>query len=156
MRSITLITFLILLIQFSKAQTADAFEPLMESKVPVEVRETFANQHPTAKVEEWREFRGRFEAKYQADGEQMFSRYNDEGLFIEDRILMDWNKAPEKLKEGKEKTNKKYWEVVEFYKRIADNKEHSYILQLESDKGEVSTLYFDKSGELEVKSKSGY
>lgn len=138
------------------AQTTDAFAAISPSLVPNEVLASFNNQYAASDDEEWKKFRDIYEVKHKDSGKIIYSRYNKQGLFIENRILLDWENAPEQLKSGKNKTNQKYWEVTEFYKRVSKNKGISYILQLKNKSGEVETLYFDESGELDVKSKSGY
>lgn len=138
------------------SQTKDAFEKVKNESVPVEVISAFEEIHPSIKNPEWRSFRDRYEAKFKWNNHWYFERFNQAGLYTERRVLKDWNEAPQKLKEAKNKTAQKYWDVIEYYTRSNSAGQTSYILQLQSKDGELQTLYFDENATLETKSKAGY
>lgn len=138
------------------SQTKDAFEKVKNESVPVEVISAFEEMHPSIKNPEWRSFRDRYEAKFKKGDTWVFERFNKAGLYTEKRVLKNWNEAPQKLKEAKNKTAQKHWEVIEFYTRSNSSGQTSYILQLQDEGGELQTLYFDENATLETKSKAGY
>jgi len=137
------------------AQTPAAMTEVDADQVPAEILVAMDETYPKLKVDQWFFFDEIYTAKTEAAGMAKYSRFNDEALMIEERILMDWEKAPEKIKAGKEKTEFKYWDVVEFYEIQKEGKPFHYFLKLKSDKNEIKTIYFDLSGKLEAKSNSG-
>lgn len=139
------------------AQTPDAMHQVSADEVPPAVLQSFEKMYPDQEVEVWLFLDNIYDASIERDGRRVYVRFNEEGLQIEERIVMDWeSEAPEALKQGKNKTEQKYWDVVEFYKVAKEGEAISYILQLRSDQNELKTLYFDERGTLEVKSKSGW
>ena len=137
------------------AQTPTAMTKIDADEVPTEVLVAMSKTYPNQKVDQWFYFDEIYSAKTDAEGIAKYSRFNDEALMIEERVLWDWSEAPENLVSGKEKTEYKYWDVVEFYEIRKEGKAIHYFLKLKSDNNEIKTIYFDLSGKLEAKSNSG-
>jgi len=138
------------------AQTTDVFKVIEQDEVPMRVQDEFRTQFEGDSRVLWKSFDDRYEAVVKEDDQKVYYRYNDLGDYVEKRILLDWDEdATETLKNSKQKTQQKYWETKEFYLRTTPKGNKSYILQLENEDGKLSTLYFDDSGLLESKSKSG-
>lgn len=136
-----------------KAQTADAFQVIKKEQVPVSVIEAFEKSNAYESAPEWRVHLNIYEVK---NGNAYF-RYNENGALTEKRIQLDWEKdAPKALKDGKNKTYYKFWDVTEFYKADGDTGIY-YILQVtEKETNELATIYFDETGKLNTKSNTGY
>lgn len=139
------------------SQASIARSELKLEDVPKEVVEAFYNMNPDKEAEMWLEEHSFYQVKYMENGRVKFDIFNSEGGYVESKEYMPWTEAPEKLKDGLNKTFYKYWEVVESY-RMTDNTENLYytILVRNNKDGSERTVYFDKTGKLEDKSKSGY
>ena len=138
------------------AQSPEAMSKIETQQVPKEVKEKMSQAHPREKVEQWYLHNDVYAAKTSANGMSSFSKFNQEGLMIEEMLLKSWADAPEALKQGKQKTTYKYWEVTELYEIHQDDKISQYFLVMKNDKNEMKSIYFDPSGKLEGKSNTGY
>ena len=154
-KTISLLSTLILIFNLS-AQTPEAMTAIEESQVPIEVIKKLSKVMPEQKVEQWYVFDNIYSAKVMEDNMLKYQRFNSEGLLIEERMLKDWESAPEKLKQGKQKTTYKYWDVSEFYEVYSEGQLSHYFLMLKNDKNEKKSMYFDANGKLSSKSNSAY
>ena len=140
------------------AQTADAFAEIDITEVPKEVITSFNEMEPKAAVDSWRVERRKYEVKFKNNNRWVYHRFNDEGLFLETRVLKSWDKeASTGLKEGKKRTSYKYYDVIEFYEVETFDEDLYYVVQLEDrDTKDLQTLYMKDDGSLRNISKSGY
>ena len=137
------------------AQTPDAFTKIKMKEVPKSVKQSFMQMFPKADQVEWATFSDEFQAKHKLNNHTVFSRYNSEGLHLNDLTQLNWEKeADEKLKNSKKRSFYKHWEVIEFYRKESSEGDVSYTLQLKNEDNELGTIYFDGNGNLEEKSKS--
>jgi len=138
------------------AQTPEAMAEIEVRQVPMNVVKQMSETYPNLEVEQWYVFDELYSAKTTQEGIVHFSKFNAEGLMLEERVMKDWKDAPEQLKSGKDKTTYKYWEVTEFYEIFENGQLDHYFLVLENDKNEIKSMYFDQNGKLQSKSNSAY
>ena len=140
------------------AQTADAFAEIDKDEVPNEVITAFNDIEPNIAVDSWRVERTTYEAKFENNKHWIFHRFNDEGLYLETRMLKNWEKdASKDLKEGIMKTTYKYYDVIEYYEVETFDEDKYYVVQLEDEHTkDLHTLYMEDNGSLRNISKSGY
>lgn len=156
MKKLSLITIFCLGLIFSGfAQAPVIMTPVVADEVPTEVLMNMQKLYPESEVLEWLLFDRIYAAKIEDEAMIKYVHFNDEGLLIEERHLIDWQDAPEALKRGKNKTQFKYWEVTKLYGIHKNGKIDSYFMKLTSEKNEIKTIYFDSGGNLESKSNSG-
>lgn len=153
-KSFFTISFL-LIANFLFSQTIDGMVEVDESKIPPSIKATYAKLNPEIAVDQWLYYKNIYDAKF-VDAEQTkIYRFNRDGDLIEERVLIDWENAPENLKKGKELTQYKYWDVTELYEINKNGNVDAYFMKLENDKNEIKTIYFDESGNLDTKANSG-
>jgi hypothetical protein len=139
------------------AQTPDAYTKIESDEVPNEVMETFMQLHPKPIEVKWGSFNDEFQAKHKHNEHIVYSRFNAEGLHRNDLTQMNWEKeASKKLKDSKNRSFYKHWDVIEFYQKESSTGDLSYTLQLKNEDNELGTIYFDSEGGLDEKSKSAY
>ena len=147
-----------LLISFSlTAQESMIRKKIDVEDVPLEVLRGFQKVHEGKTADVWRMEQLFYQAEYTENGKKYFDMFNPEGRYIETKEIMPWEKAPQSLKEGFNKTEYKYWDVVESYRITNENNNLYYRIQVSNDEdGTDKTIYFDEDGTLEDKSHSGY
>ena len=137
-----ILTLFILLNISGFSQTTDAFNSIEKEQVPKAVQLKFEEMEPKSTVEDWKIFDRTYEAKFKSNKNWTFHRFNDEGGFLESRVLLDWEtNATERQVEEVNKTYYKYWKVIKFYKITSYDHKVYYIVQLENQEtGELETL----------------
>ena len=134
-----------------QAQTPEAFGKIKEKKVPKTVLSSYQSI-TNQPADQWAAFKARYQATTKKDNHIVFYRFNDQGLFKEKLVKLNWEtEAPERIKAGKATTQQKYWKVKEFYEVTADGGDISYILLLKDEYGKLATVYFENDGNLNGK-----
>lgn len=134
-----------------QAQTPEVFGEVEVKNVPKAVLSNF-HKITNQSADEWGAFKNRYQATSEKDKHRAFYRFNDEGLYKETLVKLNWEKdAPKGIKEGKSRIQQKYWKVNQFYEVTDDSEDISYILVLEDKDGKLATVFFDKGGNLRDK-----
>lgn len=134
-----------------QAQTPEVFGEVEVKNVPQAVLSNF-HKITNQSADEWGAFKNRYQATTEKDKHRTFYRFNDEGLFKEKLVKLNWEtEAPESIKVGKTRIQQKYWEVNEFYEVTADSGDISYTLLLKDEDGKLATIYFEEDGNLSGK-----
>lgn len=156
MKNIILVLLLLATTQVF-AQESIARNAISLDDVPLEVVDAFHRMHLEGKVDTWRVAGSLYQAEYTENGKTYFDLFNSEGGYIETKFPFEWENAPKVLKNGLNKTYYKYWDILESY-RITDETDNLYYTLRVRNKedGTERTVYFDKEGTLEAKSKSDY
>lgn len=152
---LTLLTTIILTFSLN-AQTPEAMTAIDAGLVPMQVVKKVNQINPEQEVEQWYVFDNLYSAKLTGDSMPKYQRFNSEGLMIEERLLKNWENAPERLKKSKQKTTYKYWDVTEFYEIHKDGQLSHYFLMLKDENNDSKSMYFDADGKLSGKSNSAY
>ena len=139
------------------AQASIARSELKLEQVPLDVIDGFQRMHLETNAEVWRESGGQYQAEYMEDGQVHYDLFNSSGNYIETKTPFAWEKAPKILKNGLNKTYYKYWEVLESYEITDETNNLYYTIRVKNkEDGTERTVYFDKEGTLEAKSKSDF
>lgn len=147
----------ILLCNSIYGQESIARSELKIEDVPPDVIDGFYRVNPGEEATAWIEGHGLYQVEYSEEGKIRYDIFNESGKYIETKEVMPWSEAPQNLKEGLNHTEYKYWDVIESY-HITDEGDNSYYTLIVRNKtdGSERTVYFDKNGTLEDKSKSGF
>jgi hypothetical protein len=138
------------------AQLPEGMSVIQEVDLPPEVIEGYHRVHQDHPAKEWRVFNDIYQVEYVDNGLIMYDRYNDEGLYLETRTRLNWEKsAPQQLVDSKQRTMYKYYDVTDYFHVETSDDDEYYILHLKGENNETQTLYFDEDGTLREKTKSG-
>jgi hypothetical protein len=140
MRSIvTTITFLLAITLSSQAQIRE---------IPKIVEETFANQYKGASNIEFRDQLVRVDVHFELDGESMIASYSNKGLWKETQKAWEFEKLPEEVKDGFEKSKFADREVTETVVLYLPGGTEQYRLLAKKNDVEKKYLYFNTKGRL--------
>lgn len=117
-------------------------------EIPKVVEETFANQYQGASNIEFRDQLVRVDVHFELEGESMIASYSNKGVWKETQKAWDFDKLPDEVKDGFEKSkyaDRQVKETVVLY--LPGGSEQYRILARKNDI-EKKYLFFNTKGRL--------
>lgn len=123
-----------------------AFSQIRE--IPKIVEETFANQYRGASDIEFKDHLVRVDVYFLLDGESMIASYTNKGLWRETQKEWSYEKLPEEVKNGFDKSKYADREVAETIVLYLPGDIVQYRLKAKKNDVEKKYLYFNSKGRL--------
>jgi hypothetical protein len=123
-----------------------AFSQIRE--IPKIVEETFANQYRGASDIDFRDHLVRVDVHFLLDGESMIASYTNKGLWKETQKEWSFEKLPEEVKNGFEKSKYADREVAETIVLYLPGDITQYRLKAKKNDVEKKYLFFNPKGRL--------
>lgn len=123
-----------------------AFSQIRE--IPKAVEETFANQYRGASDIEFKDHLVRVDVHFIQDGESMIASYTNKGLWKETQKEWSFDKLPDEVKNGFDKSKYADREVTETIVLYLPGDIIQYRLRVKKNDVEKKYLYFNPSGRL--------
>ncbi len=123
-----------------------AFSQIRE--IPKIVEETFSNQYQGASNIDFKDQLVRVDVHFVLDGENMIASYTNKGLWKETQKEWSFDKLPEELKTGFEKSKYADREIEETIVLYLPGDILQYRLKAKKSDVEKKYLFFNKSGRL--------
>lgn len=139
MKGLFLSAALILTSLFSEAQIRE---------IPKAVEETFTNQYKEATNVEYRDQLVRVDVHFELDGEVMIASYTNKGVWKETQKAWDFEKLPEDVADGFEKSKYADREVTETVVLYLPGGITQYRLLAKKNDIEKKYLFFNEKGRL--------
>ncbi len=123
-----------------------AFTQIRE--IPKVVEETFANQYREASDIEFKDQLVRVDVYFILDGESMIASYTNKGLWKETQKAWAYDKLPQEVKDGFDKSKYADREVAETVVLYYPGDVTQYRLKVKKNDFEKKYLYFNPAGRL--------
>ena len=123
-----------------------AFSQIRE--IPKAVEETFSNQYKGASDIDFKDQLVRVDVYFLLDGESMIASYTNKGLWKETQKEWSFDKLPEEVKSGFEKSKYADREIEEVIVLYLPGDILQYRLKAKKNGVEKKYLFFNKSGRL--------
>lgn len=117
-------------------------------EIPKQVEETFANQYQGASQIEFRDQLVRVDVHFMLDGESMIASYTNKGVWKETQKAWEFEKLPEEVKDGFEKSKYADREVTETVVLYLPGGSEQYRLLAKKNDVEKKYLFFNTKGRL--------
>jgi hypothetical protein len=117
-------------------------------QIPKEVRENFAQQYPMAKDTDFEDDLFDVNVKFVLDGEKMNAEYNNKGIWRHTEKKWMYDKLPDAVKDGFNKSKYAGREVKETVVIYYPGDVIQYRLKTEKSSVEKKYLYFNPEGRL--------
>lgn len=152
-----LITFVLILLV---STNADAKMNLVkESKIPVAVRENFAQRYPAIEKKKWKRTKETFIAKFKLNGHKVESTYESDGTWVQTEIRIKWEELPSAARKFYYASEFRWLKQTSTKKiQTLENKE-LYLIEGDNTNEESGPicrfkLWFSENGEI-IKEESG-
>lgn len=117
-------------------------------EVPKAVEETFSNQYEGASNIDFKDQLVRVDVHFELEGEKMIASYTNKGLWKETQKEWDFDKLPEEVKDGFEKSKYADRDVDETIVLYLPGGIEQYRLKAKKSGVEKKYLYFNPKGRL--------
>jgi len=118
------------------------------TKVPESAKENFSKQYPSAQKINWDNEVVTVNVRFELDGEQMNAEYNNKGIWKKTEKKWAFDKLPEVVKDGFDKSKYAGRGIVETVIIYLPGDVEQYRLKVEKNDFEKKYLFFNKDGRL--------
>jgi hypothetical protein len=135
--------FLILCVTISSAQSFSQV-----TRIPESAKENFARQYPSAQNVNWDNDLISVNVRFELNGEQMNAEYNNKGIWKKTEKKWTYDKLPEAVKDGFNKSKYADRGVTETVILYLPGDVEQYRLKVERNDLQKKYLFFNKEGRL--------
>lgn len=118
------------------------------TKIPESAKENFSKQYPSAQKVNWDNDVVNVNVRFEVDGEQMNAEYNNKGIWKKTEKKWAFDKLPEEVKDGFNKSKYAGRGIVETEIIYLPGDVEQYRLKVEKNDVEKKYLFFNKDGRL--------
>jgi len=118
------------------------------TKVPQIAKDNFARQYPDAREVNWDNDVINVNVRFELNGERMNAEYSNKGIWKKTEKDWDYDKLPEDVKDGFDKSKYADREVVETVLVYLPGDIQQYRLKVEKNDLQKKYLFFDGDGRL--------
>jgi len=118
------------------------------TKVPQIAKDNFARQYPEAREINWDNDVLNVNVRFELNGEKMNAEYSNKGIWKKTEKDWDYDKLPEDVKDGFDKSKYADREVVETVIVYLPGDVQQYRLKVEKNDLQKKYLFFDEDGRL--------
>jgi len=136
----------IFLILFVFSFSAQSFAQV--TKVPDQAKENFSKQYPSAQNVNWDNDVINVNVRFELNGEQMNAAYNNKGIWRKTEKKWSYEKLPEAVKDGFNKSKYADRGVTETVILYLPGDVEQYRLKVERNDLQKKYLFFNKDGRL--------
>src|SRR5882724_708230 len=128
------------------AITITSFSQIRE--IPKTVRETFANQYPTAENTDFKDQLVKVDVKFELNGEKLLASYGNNGAWKGTEKDWKYEDLTDEVKDGFNKSKYADWETGETKVLYLPGGSEQYRIRVRKNDVQKKYLYFNKSGRL--------
>jgi hypothetical protein len=118
------------------------------TKVPQVAKDNFARQYPEAREVSWDNDVINVNVRFELNGERMNAEYSNKGIWKKTEKDWDYDKLPDDVKDGFDKSKYADREVVETVIVYLPGDVQQYRLKVEKNDVQKKYLFFDEDGRL--------
>jgi hypothetical protein len=117
-------------------------------EIPAAVKETFGTQYPEASEVTYEDNLVNVLVHFQLKGENMTASYNNKGRWKETEQYWSYDKLPDVVKDGFQKSKFADWKVIDANILYRPGGADRYRIKAEKNDIQKKYIYFNKSGRL--------
>ena len=117
-------------------------------EIPKPVRETFANQYPTAENTDFRDQLVKVDVRFELKGDKLVASYANNGAWKGTEKDWRYEDIPEEIKDGFIKSKYADWEAGETKVLYLPGGSEQYRIRVRKNDVQKKYLYFNKDGRL--------
>ena len=117
-------------------------------EIPAAVKETFGTQYPDASEVTYEDNLVNVLVHFQLNGENMTASYNNKGRWKETEKYWSYDKLPDAVKDGFQKSKYADWKVIDAKIIYRPGGTDRYRIKAEKNDIQKKYIYFNKSGRL--------
>lgn len=118
------------------------------TKVPQAAKDNFARQYPKAEAITWDNDVINVNVRFELNGEKMNAEYSNKGIWKKTEKSWEYDKLPEEVKDGFDKSKYADRDVVETVIVYLPGDVEQYRLKVEKNDLQKKYLFFDEDGRL--------
>jgi hypothetical protein len=118
------------------------------TKVPQVAKDNFARQYPEARDVNWDNDLINVNVRFELNGERMNAEYSNRGIWKKTEKSWDFDKLPDDVKDGFDKSKYADRDVVETVLVYLPGDVQQYRLKVEKNDLQKKYLFFDEDGRL--------
>jgi hypothetical protein len=126
--------------------TITSFSQIRE--IPQPVRETFANQYPTAENTDFKDQLVKVDVKFELSGEKLIASYTNKGAWKGTEKEWSFSDLSEEVKDGFAKSKYADWETGETKVLYLPGGSEQYRIKVKKNDVQKKYLFFNKKGRL--------
>jgi hypothetical protein len=126
--------------------TVTSFAQIRE--IPQAVRETFANQYPTAENTDFKDWIAKVDVNFEMNGEKLVATYGNKGDWKGTEKDWRFDELEEDVKDGFQKSKYAEWDITETKVMYLPGGSEQYRVRVKKSDVQKKYLYFNTKGRL--------